>query len=91
VEAAEVAPEGAVAAQDTPEVGEASEKAEVGEEQESSEAPDAGEAPEATEGTGVRDEDPLDSPGTADTRELPGEETPRGSVEGNETEDGAEK
>jgi len=91
VEAAEVAPEGAVAAQDTPEVGEASEKAEVGEEQESSEAPDAGEAPEATEGTGVRDEDPLDSPGTADTRELPGEETPRGSVESSETEDGAEK
>jgi transcription termination/antitermination protein NusA len=91
VEAAEVAPEGAVAVQDTPETGEASEKAEVGDEQESSEAPDAGEAPEATEGTGVRDEGPLDSPGTADTRELPGEETPRGSVESSETEEGSEK
>ena len=72
-------------------MGEASEKAEVGEEQESSEAPDAGEAPEATEGTSVRDEEPLHSPGTADTRELPGEETSRGSVESSETEGGAEK
>jgi N utilization substance protein A len=91
VDAAKAAPEGAVAVQDTPETGEASERPEVGEEQEWSEAPDAGEAPEATEGTSVRDEEPLHSPGTADTRELPGEETSRGSVESSETEGGAEK
>jgi N utilization substance protein A len=84
VEAVEAAPEGAVEVQDAPEADAASEKPEVSEELESSEAPEAGDAPEATEETDARGADPLDSPGTADTRELPGEETRRHSIEGGE-------
>jgi N utilization substance protein A len=84
VEAVESAPEGAVEAQDAPEADTASEKPEVAEELESSEAPEAGDAEEAATETDARGADPLDSPGTADTRELPGEETPRHSIEGGE-------
>jgi N utilization substance protein A len=55
--------------------------AEVSEESESS---------EASELTNERAADPLDSPGAADTRELPGEEKPRHSVEGGELDSAAE-
>jgi N utilization substance protein A len=84
VDAVELAPEAAVEVQDAPEADTASEKPEVGEELESSEAPEAGDAEEAATETDARGADPLDSPGTADTRELPGEETPRHSIEGGE-------
>jgi hypothetical protein len=41
--------------------------------------------------TNMRDVAPLDSPEGADTRELPGEETPRHSVEGGEETEGSEE
>ena len=39
----------------------------------------------------VREAEPLDSPGGAETRELPGEETPRRSVEDGEETEGSEE
>ncbi len=84
VDTVEAAPEGAVEVQDAPEADEASEKPAVGGELESSETPEAGDAPEVAEETDARGADPLDSLGTADTKELPDEETRRHSVEGGE-------
>ena len=84
VEAVEAAPEAVVEVQDTPEAPEESEKLEAGEQPVTSEVTEAGDSLETTEGTDARSSDALDSPGTADTRELPGEETPRHSVEGGE-------
>jgi transcription termination/antitermination protein NusA len=81
-------PESPSEVQDASATGEESEGAAVKEELEQ-------ESSDASELSNVRDADPLDSPGTADTRELPGEETPRHSVEGGdvgeESEDNVEK
>ncbi|MGD0543390.1 MAG: transcription termination factor NusA [Candidatus Acidiferrales bacterium] len=89
--------------QETPEEGEPSEAPEVGEAPEISEepetgetsqlpdSPEKGETSETSDMTNVRDVDLLDSPSGADTRELPGEETRRHSVEGGEETEGSEE
>ncbi len=96
-------PEGPGEVQETPEAGEPSDAPEVGEVPEISEEPEAGEASqlpdssekgeasETSDMTSVRDAETLDSPEGADTRELPGEETPRHSVEGGEETEGSEE
>jgi transcription termination/antitermination protein NusA len=96
-------PEGPGEVQETPEEGEPSEEPEVGEAPEISEepetgetsqlpdSPEKGEASETSDMTNVRDVEPLDSPSGADTRELPGEETRRHSVEGGEGTEGSEE
>jgi transcription termination/antitermination protein NusA len=96
-------PEGPGEVEETPEEGEPSEAPEVGEAPEISEEPgtgetselldlpEKGEASETSDMTNVRDVEPLDSPSGADTRELPGEETPRHSVEGDEETEGSEE
>jgi N utilization substance protein A len=96
-------PEGPGEVQETPEVGEPSGAPEVGEVPEISEepetgetsqlpdSPEKGEASETSDMTDVRDAGTLDSPEGADTRELPGEETPRHSVEGGEETEGSEE
>ncbi len=96
-------PEGPGEVEETPEEGEPSEAPEVGEAPEISEEPgtgetselldlpEKGEASETLDMTNVRDVEPLDSPSGADTRELPGEETPRHSVEGGEETEGSEE
>src|SRR6202040_2446358 len=76
-------PEGPAEVRDASATGEASEGAAVHEEPEQ-------ESSEASELTNVGEVDPLDSPGTADARELPGEETPRHSVEGGDVSEGSE-
>ncbi len=95
--------EGPGEVQETPEEGEPSEAPEVGEAPEISEepetgdtsqlpdSPEKGEASETSDMTNVRDVEPLDSPSGADTRELPGEETRRHSVEGGEGTEGSEE
>jgi N utilization substance protein A len=96
-------PEGPGEVQETPEAGEPSDAPEVGEVPEISEepetgeasqlpdSPEKGEASETSDMTSVRDAETLDSPEGADTRELPGEETPRHSVEGGEETEGSEE
>ena len=96
-------PEGPGEVQETPEAGEPSDAPEVGEAPEISEepetgeasqlpdSPEKGEASETSDMTSVRDAETLDSPEGADTRELPGEETPRHSVEGGEETEGSEE
>jgi transcription termination/antitermination protein NusA len=96
-------PEGPGEVEETPEEGEPSEAPEVGEAPEISEEPgtgetselldlpEKGETSETLDMTNVRDVEPLDSPSGADTRELPGEETPRHSVEGGEETEGSEE
>jgi transcription termination/antitermination protein NusA len=96
-------PEGPGEVQETPEAGEPSDAPEVGEVPEISEEPEAGEASqlpdslekgeasETSDMTEVRDAETLDAPEGADTRELPGEETPRHSVEGGEETEGSEE
>jgi len=96
-------PEGPGEVQETPEAGEPSEAPEVGEVPEISEepetgeasqlpdSPEKGEASETSDMTSVRDAETLDSPEGADTRELPGEETPRHSVEGGEETEGSQE
>jgi transcription termination/antitermination protein NusA len=96
-------PEGPGEVQETPEAGEPPEAPEVGEVPEISEepetgeasqlpdSPEKGEASESSDMTSVRDAETLDSPEGADTRELPGEETPRHSVEGGEETEGSEE
>jgi|HubBroStandDraft_4_1064222.scaffolds.fasta_scaffold00743_4 N utilization substance protein A len=96
-------PEGPGKVQETSSQGEPSEAPEVGEAPEISEEPETGEtsqlpdSPEKSETsetsdmTNVRDVEPLDSPSGADTRQLPGEETPRHSVEGGEGTEGSEE
>jgi N utilization substance protein A len=96
-------PEGPGEVQETPEAGEPSDAPEVGEVPEISEEPEAGEASqlpdspekgepsETSDMTDVRDAESLDSPAGAETRELPGEETPRHSVEGGEETEGSEE
>jgi N utilization substance protein A len=96
-------PEGPGEVQETPEAGEPSDAPEVGEVPEISEEPEAGEASqlpdspekgepsESSDMTSVRDAETLDSPAGSDTRELPGEETPRHSVEGGEETEGSEE
>ena len=96
-------PEGPGEVQETPEAGEPSDAPEVGEVPEISEeseageasqlpdSPEKGEASESSDMTSVRDAETLDSPEGADTRELPGEETPRHSVEGGEETEGSEE
>jgi N utilization substance protein A len=96
-------PEGPGEVQETPEDGEPSGEPEVGEAPEISEepetgetsqlpdSPEKGEASETSDMTNVRDVEPLDSPSGADTRELPGEETRRHSVEGGEGTEGSEE
>src|ERR1700730_76023 len=96
-------PEGPGEVQETPEAGEPSDAPEVGEVPEVTEepetgetsqlpdSPEKGETPETSDMTNVRDVAPLDSPEGADTRELPGEETPRHSVEGGEETEGSEE
>ena len=96
-------PEGPGEVQDAPEAGEPSDAPEVGEVPEISEEPEAGEASqlpdspekgeasETSDMTSVRDAATLDSPEGADTRELPGGETPRHSVEGGEETEGSEE
>jgi N utilization substance protein A len=96
-------PEGPGEVEETPEEGEPSEAPEVGEAPEISEEPrtgetsqlpdlpETGEASETSDMTNVRDVEPLDSPSGTDTRELPGEETPRHSVEGGEETEGSEE
>jgi N utilization substance protein A len=96
-------PEGPGEVQETPEAGEPPEAPEVGEVPEISEepetgeasqlpdSPEKGEASESSDMTSVRDAETLDSPEGADTRELPGEETPRHSVEGAEETEGSEE
>jgi len=79
---------------DAPEVGgvpEMSEEPETGETSELPDSPEKGEASETSDMTSVRDVPALDSPEGADTRELPGEETPRHSVEGGEETEGSEE
>ncbi len=89
--------------QETPETGESSSEPEVGEAPEISEEPESGEtsqwpdspekgeASESSDLTNVREVEPLDSPSGTDTRELPGEETRRHSVEGGEGTEGSEE
>jgi len=96
-------PEGPGEIQETPETAEPSSGPEVGEAPEISEepetgeisqlpdSPEKGEASETSDLTNVRDVEPLDSPSGADTRELPGEETRRHSVEGGEETEGSEE
>ncbi len=96
-------PEGSGEVQKTPEQGEGSEEPEVGQAPEVSEepetgetsqlpdSPEKGEASETSDLTKVRDVEPLDSPSGADTRELPGQETRRHSVEGGEETKGPEE
>ena len=96
-------PEGPGEVQETPEAGEPSDAPEVGEVPEISEepetgevsqlpdSPEKGEASETSDMTEVREAESLDSPEGADTRELPGEETPRHSVEGGEETEGSEE
>ena len=96
-------PEGPGEVQETPEAGEPSDAPEVGKVPEISEEPEAGaasqlpdspekgDASETPDMTSVRDAETLDSPEGADTRELPGEETPRHSVEGGEETEGSEE
>jgi transcription termination/antitermination protein NusA len=96
-------PEGPGEVQETSEEGEPSEAPEVREAPEISEepetgetsqlpdSPEKGEASETSDMTNVRDAEPLDSPSGADTRELPGEETRRHSVEGGEGTEGSEE
>jgi N utilization substance protein A len=77
-----------------PEVGEAPEipeEAETGENSQLPDSPEKGEASETSDMTNVRDVEPLDSPSSADTRELPGQETRRHSVEGGEETEGSEE
>jgi transcription termination/antitermination protein NusA len=77
-----------------PEVGEApeiSEEPETGETSQLPDSPEKGETSETSDMTNVRDVDLLDSPSGADTRELPGEETRRHSVEGGEETEGSEE
>jgi len=79
---------------DAPEVGEVpevTEEPETGETSQLPDSPEKGETPETSDMTNVRDVAPLDSPEGADTRELPGEETPRHSVEGGEETEGSEE
>ncbi|HXN19636.1 MAG TPA: transcription termination factor NusA [Candidatus Binatus sp.] len=79
---------------EAPEVGEApeiSEEAETGENSQLPDSPEKGEASETSDMTNVRDVEPLDSPSGADTRELPGEETRRHSMEGGEETEGSEE
>jgi N utilization substance protein A len=79
---------------EAPEVGEApeiSEEAESGENSQLPDSPEKGEASETSDMTNVRDVEPLDSPSGADTRELPGEETRRHSMEGGEETEGSEE
>jgi N utilization substance protein A len=79
---------------EAPEVGEApeiSEEAETGENSQLPDSPEKGEASETSDMTNVRDVEPLDSPSGADTRELPGEETRRHSLEGGEETEGSEE
>ncbi len=81
-------------ASEAPEVGEApeiSEEPETGETSQLPDSPEKGEASETSDMTNVRDVEPLDSPSGADTRELPGEETRRHSVEGGEETEGSEE
>jgi transcription termination/antitermination protein NusA len=96
-------PEGPGEVQETPEAGEPSDAPEVGEVPEATEEPETGEtsqlpdspekgqASETSDMTEVREAETLDSPEGADTRELPGEETPRHSVEGGEETEGSEE
>jgi N utilization substance protein A len=96
-------PEGPGEVQENPEAGEPSDAPEVGEVLEISEepengeasqlpdSPEKGEASESSDMTSVRDAETLDAPEGADTRELPGEETPRHSVEGGEETEGSEE
>jgi transcription termination/antitermination protein NusA len=96
-------PEGPGEVEETPEEGEPSGAPEVGETLEISEepetaeisqlpdSPEKGEASETSDMTNVREVEPLDSPSGADTRELPGEETQRHSVEGGEGTEGSEE
>jgi N utilization substance protein A len=79
---------------EAPEVGEApeiSEEPETGETSQLPDSPEKGETSETSDMTNVRDVEPLDSPSGADTRQLPGEETPRHSVEGGEGTEGSEE
>src|SRR6202162_547229 len=79
---------------EAPEVREApeiSEEPETGETSQLPDSPEKGEASETSDMTNVRDAEPLDSPSGADTRELPGEETRRHSVEGGEGTEGSEE
>ena len=78
----------------SPEVGEVPEvtrEPEAGETSQLPDSPDQGEISETSDMTNMRDVAPLDSPEAADTRELPGEETPRHSVEGGEETEGSEE
>jgi transcription termination/antitermination protein NusA len=96
-------PEGPGEVQEAPEAGERSDAPEVGEVPEVTEEPETGETSqlpdspekgetfETSDMTNVREVAPLDSPEGADTRELPGEETPRHSVEGGEETEGSEE
>jgi N utilization substance protein A len=96
-------PEGSGEVQETPEAGDPSDAPEVGKVPEISETPEAGEASqlpdspekgepsESSDMTSVRDAEALDAPEGSDTRELPGEETPRHSVEGGEETEGSEE
>jgi N utilization substance protein A len=96
-------PEGPGEVQETPEAGEPSDAPEVGKVPEISEEPEAGaasqlpdspekgEPSESSDMTSVRDAEALDAPEGSDTRELPGEETPRHSVEGGEETEGSEE
>jgi N utilization substance protein A len=96
-------PEGPEEVQENPEAGEPSDAPEVGEVLEISEepengeasqlpdSPEKGEASESSDMTSVRDAETLDAPEGADRRELPGEETPRHSVEGGEETEGSEE
>jgi transcription termination/antitermination protein NusA len=96
-------PEGPGQVQEAPEAGEPSDAPEVGEVPEVTEdpetgetsqlpdSPEKGETSETSDMTNVRDVAALDSPEGADTRELPGDETPRHSVEGGEETEGSEE
>ncbi|MGB8542937.1 MAG: transcription termination factor NusA [Candidatus Acidiferrales bacterium] len=96
-------PEGPGEIQETPEAGEQSsepeagetpeilEEPETGETSQSPDSPEKGEASETSDLTNVRYVEPLDSPSGTDTRELPGEETRRHSVEGGEETEGSEE
>jgi N utilization substance protein A len=96
-------PEGPGEVEETPEEGEPCDQPEVGEAPEISgdpetgetsqlpDSPEKGEPSETSDMTNVRDVEPLDSPSSADTSELPGEETRRHSVEGGEETEGSEE
>jgi transcription termination/antitermination protein NusA len=94
--------EGPGEVQEAPEAGEPSDAPEVGEVPEVTEepetatsqlpdSPEKGETSETSDMAQVRGVAPLDSPEGAETRELPGEETPRHSVEGGEETEGSEE